>query len=69
MSPKQRLAARVLPASLAALSLAAFAGSASAASPTSYGAEKANGTVPVTSVDLEISPGPSAGGGSGRRVH
>ena len=68
MDAPHRLAARLLPASHAALSLIVFAGPASAAAPTSYGAEKTATALPATAVDLEISPGPSAGGGSGRRV-
>ena len=65
----KRLSARLLLAPLASLSLLVVAPPALAASPTSYGSQVSTRTLPVTRVDLSTSSGPSAGGGSGRRVH
>jgi hypothetical protein len=65
----KRLAVRLLLAPLASLSLIVVAPPAPAASPTSYGGQVSAKTLPTTGVDLPMSPGPSAGGGSGRRVH
>ena len=68
MDAPHRPAKRLLPVSLAALSLIVFAGPAHAAAPTSYAGAKAGTTLPATSADLDILPGPAAGGGVGRRV-
>ena len=68
MDAPHRPAKRLLPVSLAALSLIVLAGPAEAASPTTYAGAKAASSLPATSADLDILPGPTAGGGSGRRV-
>ena len=66
MKPLKRRSAAVLLAPLAAL---AFAPASPAATPTSYGAQQAHTSLPSTSVDLDVTVGPSDGDGSGRRIH